>query len=131
MLQPKASKRRRHKQYWKTVQTVTHKLGRVISYLKGTVHLALVIDANAIKILTWNIDASFVVHLDCKTSNYQKYLCIILVDHAIMVFSEMTDVRDFRCFGINKIISLFRDHCDHYAIDQQNYSLLMTHFVLE
>ena len=35
-----------------------------------------------------------------------------------MVLSEMADVRDFRCFGMNKIISLFRDHCDHRAIDQ-------------
>ena len=43
------------------------KLGRVISYLKETVHLPLVIEANNSGSLTWNIDASFAVHPDCKS----------------------------------------------------------------
>ena len=42
------------------------KFGRVISYLKETVHLPLVIGADANGTLTWSIDASFAVHLDCK-----------------------------------------------------------------
>ena len=43
------------------------KLGKVISYLKETVHLPLVIGANNNGTLTWNIDASFAVHPDCKS----------------------------------------------------------------
>ena len=40
------------------------KLGRVISYLKETVHLPLVIGADNSGTLTWSIDASFAVHPD-------------------------------------------------------------------
>ena len=43
------------------------KLGRVISYLKETVHLTLVVGADDSDRLTWNIDASFAVHPDCKS----------------------------------------------------------------
>ena len=43
------------------------KLGKVISYLKETVHLPLVIGAEDSGTLTWNIDASFAVHPDCKS----------------------------------------------------------------
>ena len=43
------------------------KLRRVISYLKQTVHLPLVIGADNSGTLTWNIDASFVVHSDSKS----------------------------------------------------------------
>ena len=43
------------------------KLGRVISCLKETVYLSLVIGANDSGTLTWNIDASFAVHPDCKS----------------------------------------------------------------
>ena len=43
------------------------KLGRVISYLKETVHLPLVIGADDSRTLTWNIDASFTVDPDCKS----------------------------------------------------------------
>ena len=43
------------------------KLGKVISYLKETIYLPLVIGANDSGTLTWNIDASFAVHSDCKT----------------------------------------------------------------
>ena len=40
------------------------KIRRVISYLKETVHLPLVIGGNDSETLTWNIDASFAVHPD-------------------------------------------------------------------
>ena len=43
------------------------KVGRVISYLQETVHLPLMIGADNSGTLTWNIDASFAVHLDCKS----------------------------------------------------------------
>ena len=43
------------------------KLRRVINYLKETVHLPLVIGANNSGTLTWNINASFAVYLDCKS----------------------------------------------------------------
>ena len=43
------------------------KLGKVISYLKETVHLPLVVGADDSGRLTWNIDASFSVHPDCKS----------------------------------------------------------------
>ena len=44
-----------------------NKIRRVISYLKETVHLPLVIGADNSGTLTWNIDASFAVHPDCKS----------------------------------------------------------------
>ena len=43
------------------------KLGRVISDLKNTIHLPLVIGADDNGTLTWNIDASFAVHPDRKS----------------------------------------------------------------
>ena len=43
------------------------KLERVISYLKETVHLLLVIRANDSGTLTWNVDALFALHPDCKS----------------------------------------------------------------
>ena len=43
------------------------KLGRVISYLKETVHLPLVIGADNSGTLTWNIDASFAVYPDIES----------------------------------------------------------------
>ena len=43
------------------------KLGRVISYLKENICIPLVIGADNTGTLTWNIDASFVVHPDCKS----------------------------------------------------------------
>ena len=43
------------------------KLQRVISYLKGTVHLPLVIGPDNSGTLTLNIDASFAVHPDYKS----------------------------------------------------------------
>ena len=49
------------------------KLGKVISYSKETVHLPLVVGADDSGKLTWNIDASFAVHPDCK-SHTRAYL---------------------------------------------------------
>ena len=43
------------------------KLGKVISYLKETIHLPLVFGADDSETLTWNMDASFAVHSDCKS----------------------------------------------------------------
>ena len=43
------------------------KLGKVIKYLKETVHLPLVVGADDSGRLTWNIDESFAVHPDCKS----------------------------------------------------------------
>ena len=40
------------------------KLGKVISYLKETVHLPLVVGADDSGKQTWNIDASFAIHPD-------------------------------------------------------------------
>ena len=49
------------------IQVYYKKLGKVISYLKETVHLPLVVGADDSGRLTWNIDASFAVHPDCKS----------------------------------------------------------------
>ena len=43
------------------------KLGKVINYLKETVHLPLVVGADDNGRLTWNIDASFALHPNCKS----------------------------------------------------------------
>ena len=43
------------------------KLSQVISYLKETEHSPLVVGEDDSGRLTWNIDASFVVHPDCKS----------------------------------------------------------------
>ena len=42
------------------------KLGCVITYLKNTIYLPLIIEADDSGSMTWNIDASFAVHLDCE-----------------------------------------------------------------
>ena len=51
---------------------------------------------------------TYVIHTVYKMSNYQTYLCAILVDHAIILLSEMADIRDFMCFVMTKRISLFQ-----------------------
>ena len=43
------------------------KLGRVITYLKNTIHLPLIVGADDSGSMVWNIDASFAVHPDCKS----------------------------------------------------------------
>ena len=43
------------------------KLGCVITYLKNTIHLLLIVGADNSGSMIWNIDASFAVHPDCKS----------------------------------------------------------------
>ena len=43
------------------------KLGRVITYLKNTIYLPLIVWSDYSSSIIWNIDASFVVHPDCKS----------------------------------------------------------------
>ena len=43
------------------------KLGYIISYLRDTIHLPLVIGGDGTGTVTWNVDASYAVHLDCKS----------------------------------------------------------------
>ena len=43
------------------------KIGRVVNYLKETVHLLLVLCADNRGILNWNIDIPFTVRPDCKS----------------------------------------------------------------
>lgn len=43
------------------------KLGQVITYLSEKIHLPLVIGADSSGTMTWNVDASFAVHPDCKS----------------------------------------------------------------
>ena len=61
------------------------KLSKVISYLKDTVHLPLVIGANNSGTLTWNIDASFAVHPDCKS---HTGACLTLGHGSVLSISE-------------------------------------------
>ena len=42
------------------------KLGRLIVYLRDTIELPLVLGSDGRDTLTWNIDASYAVHPDCK-----------------------------------------------------------------
>jgi hypothetical protein len=42
------------------------KLKRVIQYLKGTLHMPLVVSAESMTLPKWLIDASYAVHMDCK-----------------------------------------------------------------
>ena len=43
------------------------KFGYVITFLKNTIYLPLIIGADDSGSMTWNIDASFAVHLDSKS----------------------------------------------------------------
>ena len=61
------------------------KLSKVISYLKETVHLPLVVGADDSGRLTWNIDASFTVHPDCKS---HTAACLTLGHSSILSISE-------------------------------------------
>ena len=49
------------------------KLGKVISYLKEAVYLPLVVGTDDSDKLTWNIDASFAVHSECKSYTGASY----------------------------------------------------------
>ena len=44
-----------------------NKLGRLIGYLRDTINLPLVLGGDGRDTLTWNIDASYAVHPDCKS----------------------------------------------------------------
>ena len=65
------------------------KLGRVISYLKETVHLPPVIGANDSRTLTWNINASFAVYPDCKS---HTRACLTLVYGSVLSISAKQKV---------------------------------------
>ena len=43
------------------------KLGRLVRYLRATIHLPLIIGLNDSGNMTWIIDASFAVHMDMKS----------------------------------------------------------------
>ena len=85
------------------------KLGRVISYLKDTVRLTLVTGANDNRTFTWNIDASFIVHPDCKshtgaclTLGHGSVLSIFLkrkINTKSSTEAELVGVDDAMTFG--------------------------------
>ena len=60
------------------------KLGKVISYLKETVHLSLFVDADNSGRLNWNVDASFAVHPDYKS---HTRACLTLAHDSILSIS--------------------------------------------
>ena len=64
-------------------------LGKVISYLKETLLLPLVVGADDSGRLTWNIDASFAVHLDCKS---HTGVCLTLVHKSILYISTKQNI---------------------------------------
>ena len=64
-------------------------LGRVISYLQEIVHLPLVIGANDSGTLTWNIDASFAVHPDCKRHTGE---CLTLGHGSVLSISAKQNI---------------------------------------
>ena len=43
------------------------KLGKLIGCIRDTIHLPLVLGSDGREVLTWNIDASYAVHPDCKS----------------------------------------------------------------
>ena len=43
------------------------KLGRAMKYLRGTLHMPLVLEADDMRIVKWSVDASFAVHPDMKS----------------------------------------------------------------
>ena len=69
-----------------TEQDYKKLFGKVISYLKETVHLPLVVSADDSGRLTWNIDASFVVHPDCKSKSHSG-ACLTLGHGSIVSIS--------------------------------------------
>ena len=60
------------------------KLGKVTSYLKEIVHLPLVVGTDNSRRLTWNIDALFTVHPDCKS---HTRACLTLRHGSILYIS--------------------------------------------
>ena len=67
------------------------KLRGVISYLEDTVHLLLVIGVDNKGTLTWNIDASFTVHSDCKS---HTGACLTLRHGSVISLSKKQKIND-------------------------------------
>ena len=44
------------------------KLGRMIRYVRATIHLPLILGSDGSGNMVWSIDASFVVHMDMKSN---------------------------------------------------------------
>ena len=65
------------------------KLGKIISYLKETIHLPLVIGADDSGRLTWNIYASFAGLLDCKS---HTGACLTLEHDSIISISAKQQI---------------------------------------
>ena len=42
------------------------KVKRVLGYLKGTLHMPLVLGADSLTLSRWGVDAAYAVHHDCK-----------------------------------------------------------------
>ena len=68
-------------------------LGKVINYLKETVHLPLVVGAEDSKRLTWNINASFAVYPYCKNHNGA---CLTLGHDSILSISTKQKINTKR-----------------------------------
>jgi hypothetical protein len=43
------------------------KLGRAMKYLRGTLHMPLILEADDMRIIKWSVDSSFAVHPDMKS----------------------------------------------------------------
>ena len=67
-----------------TNTTRLQELGTIISYLKETIYLPLVVGADDSEKLTWNIDASFAVHSNCKS---HTGVCLTLGHGSILSIS--------------------------------------------
>lgn len=49
------------------------KLGKVITYVRNSIHLPLILGADGSRMMTWKIDASYAVHPDCKSHTGAVY----------------------------------------------------------
>ena len=43
------------------------KLGRLVRYVRATIHLPLILGSDGLGNMVWSIDASFAVHMDMKS----------------------------------------------------------------
>ena len=43
------------------------KLGRLVQYVRATIHLSLILGSDSLGNMVWSIDASFAVHMDMKS----------------------------------------------------------------
>ena len=86
-----------------------NKLGRVISYLKKTIHLPLVIGVGDSETLTWNIDPSFAVHLDYKS---HTGACLTLGHGSILFVSAKQKINtrsstEAELVGVDDVMTFF------------------------